>query len=162
MRRKRPIKVEYQSLVIIWIALLMSQVIFLGVVYFLKPELLGTRPDSDNLSVGAASLTDFFGSKPLITFAFAASALIFFFLSQVLSRQHIRRAIRDHDAACVQTGLVLGCALSEVASLLGLILAFAFDYPYFYLWIALGTFGIILNFPRKSSLDASAPVKSLA
>jgi hypothetical protein len=67
----------------------------------------------------------------------------------------MRRAIRDKDAGCVQTGLVLGCALSEVPSILGLILAFAFDHPYFYLWIIVGTLGVLLHFPRKQNLDAA-------
>jgi hypothetical protein len=150
-----PIKVQYQTLVVIWFALLMSQVLFLVVVYAAKPELLAATPPSDNFSVAAPAVTDFFGDKPLITFAFAASALIFFALGLILSRQHIRRAVRDSDASCVQTGLVLGCALSEIPSILGLILAFGFEYPYFYLWMALGAFGIILNFPRKSNLDAA-------
>ena len=156
MPRGKPIAVRYQTLVVIWLALLMSQIVLLAFIYFTRPDLIGAQPASDDLSVGAASITDFLGPKPLIILAFAASAFVFFFLSQVLSRQHVRRAIRDRDATCVQTGLVLGCALSEVSSLLGLILALAFDYPYFYLWIVLGAFGILLNFPRKASLDRAA------
>jgi hypothetical protein len=161
MPNRKPIKIQYQTLVIIWLALLLSQVVFLAFVYFTRPDLIGAKPVSDSLSAGAASLTDFLGPKPLITLAFAGSALVFFFLSQVLSRQHVRRAIRDHDASCVQTGLVLGCALSEISSILGLVLALAFDYPYFYLWIALGAFGIILNFPRKGSFEAASYTPSL-
>jgi hypothetical protein len=155
MPKEKPIAVKYQTLVVIWVALLLSQVVFLAFVYFTRPDLIGAKPAPESMSVGAASLTDFLGPKPLITLAFAASALVFFFLSQVLSRQHVRRGIQERDASCMQTGLVLGCALSEVSSLLGLILALVFDYPYFYLWIALGAFGIILNFPRKTSLDAA-------
>jgi hypothetical protein len=151
----KPIKVKYQTLVVIWFALLMSQVVFLVVVYAAKPELLAGAPPSDNFSVAAPAATGFLGDKPLITLAFAGSALIFFALGLILSRQHMRRAVRDSDASCVQTGLVLGCALSEIPSILGLILAFAFEHPYFYLWMALGAFGIILNFPRKSNLDAA-------
>ena len=56
----------------------------------------------------------------------------------------------------VQTGLVLGCALSEVSSVLGIVLALVWNYHYFFLWLALGTLGILINFPRKSSLDAAA------
>jgi len=144
MPKGKPINVEYQTLLVTWVALLMSQVFFFILVRFIKPELVTTSTSFPFLS-----------NKPLIIFVFAGSALIFFFLSQVLSRQHIRRAIQDQDAACVQTGLIIGCALSEVPSLIGVLLAFAFDYPYFYLWIALGIFGVLLNFPRKGSLDAA-------
>lgn len=143
-KRNTPIQVEYKTLVVIWFALLTSQVLFLLLVYFVKPELFV-------LDASRSLLAD----QPLITLVFAALALVFVILSFVLSRQHMRRAIQDQDAGCVQTGLVLGCALSEVPSLLGLVLAFAFDHPYFYLWIALGAFGILLHFPRKGNLDAA-------
>jgi hypothetical protein len=143
-KQHKPMQVEYKTLVVIWLALLTSQVLFLVLVYFVKPELF--VPDASR-----SLLAD----QPLITLVFAALAIVFVFLSFVLSRQHMRRAVRDQDAGCVQTGLVLGCALSEVPSLLGLVLAFAFDHPYFYLWIALGAFGILLHFPRKGNLDAA-------
>lgn len=143
-KRNKPMQVEYKTLVVIWFALLTSQVLFLLLVYLVKPELFV-------LDASRSLLAD----QPLITLVFAALALVFIILSFVLSRQHMRRAIRDQDAGCVQTGLVLGCALSEVPSLLGLVLAFAFDHPYFYLWIALGALGILLHFPRKGNLDAA-------
>lgn len=143
-KRNNPMQVEYKTLVIIWFALLTSQVLFLLLVYFLKPELFV-------IDASRSLLAD----QPVITLVFAALALVFVILSFVLSRQHMRRAIEDQDAGCVQTGLVLGCALSEVPSLLGLVLAFAFDHPYFYLWIALGALGILLHFPRKGNLDAA-------
>jgi F0F1-type ATP synthase membrane subunit c/vacuolar-type H+-ATPase subunit K len=144
MPKGKPIRVEYQTLLVIWVALLMSQVFFLILIWFIKPGLISLDTSFP-----------FLGDKPLIILAFGGSALVFFFLSQVLSRQHIQRAIQDQDAGCVQTGLIIGCALAEISSILGLILALAFDYPYFYLWIALGIFGVLLNFPRKGSLDAA-------
>jgi len=160
MPSNKPVKTQYSTLVVIWFALLMSQVLFLVVVYVSKPELLSKNAgtESESFSVAAGSITDFLGPQPLITVAFAASALVFFGLSQILARQYMRRAVHDRDASCVQTGLLLGCALSEVSSILGLILAFAFSYPYFYLWIALGTLGILMNFPRRSNLDAASMV----
>jgi hypothetical protein len=149
MSDRKPIRVEYQTLVVTWLALLMSQVLFFILIWFIKPDLVSER------YLSAESIREILGGQPLITIVFAGSALIFFVLSLVLSRQHMRRAVRDRDASCLQTGLVLGCALSEIPSLLGVILAFAFDYPYFYLWIALGALGILMNFPRRSNLDAA-------
>jgi hypothetical protein len=141
-------KVEYKSLVIIWLALLISQVLFFGLILFAKPGILTADAPDNPL-----------GNKPLIALAFAVAAVAFFILSIVLSRQHMRRAVVDHDQGCVQTGLVLGCALSEVSSVLGIVLAFVWNYHYFFLWILLGTLGILINFPRKSFLDAAAPKK---
>ena len=144
MSKGKTIEVKYETLVTVWLALLMSQVLFVVLVYFAKPELLTfdlSRP--------------FLGESPLITVVFAAIAIVFFVLSLVLSRQHMRRAEQDQDAGCVQTGLVLGCALAEIPSLLGLVLAFAFEHPYFYLWIALGIVGVLAHFPRRGNLIAA-------
>jgi hypothetical protein len=140
----KPITVEYKTLVVIWLVLLLSQFMFLAVTYFVKPHLFSIDLSKPIL-----------GGQPLITLSFIASATVFFVLSFVLARQHIKRAERDQDASCVQTGLVLGCALSEVPSLLGVILAFAWEYQFFFLWIAMGMIGILFHFPRKSSLDAA-------
>jgi len=144
MRSEKPITVTYQNLVVIWFALLMSQVIFFVVASFIKPGL--ARFDAS---------TPFLTVKPAIILAFSVSAIVFFGLGLILNRQHNTRAIRDRDATCMQTGLTIGCALSEIPSILGLILALAFDYPYYYLWIALGAFGVLLHFPRKGNLDAA-------
>ena len=149
MEHDKPIKVEYQTLVVIWFALLMSQIIFFLLIWFIKPEIVSVR------YLSASSIREVLGTQPLIMIVFAGSALIFFMLSQAIARQHMRRAVRDRDATCIQTGLVIGCALSEISSILGVILALLFDYPYFYLWIALGTLGILMNFPRRSNLDAA-------
>src|SRR3954462_9496818 len=99
MSKGKPVKIEYQTLVIIWLALLLSQLVFLGFAWFAKPQLFAA--DRGNSA--------FLGGQPLITIVFAGSALVFFLLSQVISRQHMRRAILDRDAGCLQTGLVIGC-----------------------------------------------------
>lgn len=144
MKNRKTVNVSYQTLVTLWFAMLSSQVIFVVMVYFIKPELFVF---DESRSV--------FDEMPLVTVVFALIAIVFFILSFVLRGQHMRRAVQDQDAGCVQTGLLLSCALSEIPSLLGLVLAFAFDHPYFYLWIALGALGVLMHFPRKGSLDAA-------
>ncbi|PYS98337.1 MAG: hypothetical protein DMF63_16940 [Acidobacteria bacterium] len=144
MSKGKPINVEYQTLVILWLALLASQAIFFAIVWFAKPEIFTAEARGSILH-----------NLPLVTVVFTAIAILFFVLSFVLKRQYMRRAARDHDAGCVQTGLLLGCVLSEVSSVLGLVLAFVFNHPYFYLWLALGALGIFLHFPRKGNLDAA-------
>ncbi|MEP6704987.1 MAG: hypothetical protein ABJB34_09290, partial [Acidobacteriota bacterium] len=133
---------------IIWGALLVSQLMFLFVIYMVKPELF-TFDFSE----------PYFGKHPIVTVLFAAAAIAVFVLSFVLRNQHIRRAMIDHDAGCVQTGLVLGGVLSEISSLLGVVLAFVFDYHYFYLWIALGLLGVLGHFPRQGHLQAAGDNK---
>jgi Na+-translocating ferredoxin:NAD+ oxidoreductase RnfD subunit len=138
------VRVKYQTLVSLWGALLASQIIFLVIVYSIKPDLFTldfTQP--------------FLGKHPIVIVLFAAVAIAVFVLSFLLRNQHMRRAIRDQDTSCVQTGLLLGCALSEISSILGLVLAFVFDYQYFFAWIALGLVGVLLHFPRRTNLLAA-------
>ena len=141
MKKRTPIKVEYKTLVALWGALLSSQALFLVLVYTIKPQLF-TLDFSQPL----------LGKHPIIIVLFAAAAIAVFVLSFLLRGQHMRRAVVDQDAGCVQTGLLLGCALSEISSLLGLVLAFVFDYQYFFLWIALGLLGVLAHFPRRQNL----------
>lgn len=143
-KSSKPVKVEYLTLVVIWAALLMSQVFFAVLVYFIRPQIFQIDVSSPML-----------GEQPLIVLIFAVAAIVVFALSFILRNQYIRRAARERDAGCVQTGLALGCALSEMCSILGLILALVFGYQYFFLWLALGLAGILLHFPRKRNLDAA-------
>ncbi|MEO6334289.1 MAG: hypothetical protein ABIO91_04830 [Pyrinomonadaceae bacterium] len=138
------VKTKYGTLLMIWGALLVSQLMFVLLIYLLKPGLLTfdfAQP--------------YLGKYPIVIVLFAAAAIAVFVLSFLLRQQHIRRAVIDQDAGCVQTGLVLGCALSEISSLLGIVLAFVFDYHYFYLWIALGLIGVLGHFPRQGNLQAA-------
>jgi hypothetical protein len=128
------VKVKYETLLVIWAALLMSQVMFLIVVYFVKPELFTFDFSQPYL-----------GKHQIIVVLFAVAAIAVFILSFVLRNQYIRRSVIDQDAGCIQTGLVLGCALSELSSLLGVVLAFVFYYHYFFFWIALGSINISLR-----------------
>jgi hypothetical protein len=142
------VKVKYETLVILWGALLFSQLIFLVLVYFIKPELFTFDLSQPLL-----------GKHAIVTVLFAIAAVTVLILSFVLRNQHMRRAVIDQDAGCVQTGLVLGCALSEISSLLGVVLAFVFDYQYFFFWIALGLIGVLFHFPRRNSLLAAGDNK---
>ncbi len=135
------VKVKYETLVMLWGALLSSQLIFLLLVYTIKPELLSLEFSQPLL-----------GKHAIVTVLFAAAAVAVFVLSFVLRNQHMRRAVADQDAGCVQTGLVLGCTLSELSSILGVVLAFVFDYQYFFAWIALGLIGVLFHFPRRNAL----------
>lgn len=146
MQNENPsIEKQYQTLAILWFALLFSQVLFLVVVYFARPELYRfdfSRP--------------LFGENFVIIVAFAVLAFSVIALSFVLKAKFYNQAINEQKPELVQTGLVIAIALCEAASLFGLVLAFAFNYQYFFLWIALGILGVILHFPRRDSLFAAA------
>ncbi len=138
------IEQSYKLLIMIWFALLFSQVMFLAVVFFAKPEVF--RFDFNKPLLGENSA---------IVLAFAALAITNFGLSFVMKKRSYEQASAEQKIAYVQTGLILACAFCEAISLLGIILAFAFSYQYFFLWLALGILGILLHFPRRDDVIAA-------
>lgn len=135
----------YRTLVIIWVALLFSQVMFLVVIFFAKPEVFKfdwTKP--------------LLGGNAPVVIALAVLAIANFGLSFVMKKRSYEQAVAEQKIALVQTGLVLACALCEAISLLGMVLAFAFSYQYFFAWFALGILGILLHFPRRDTVIAAS------
>ncbi|CAN5530160.1 hypothetical protein BH10ACI1_BH10ACI1_28990 [soil metagenome] len=135
----------YRTLVIIWFALLMSQVMFLVVIFVAKPEVFKfdfTKP--------------ILGANAPIIIALTVLALANFGLSFVMKKRSYEQAVAEQKIAYVQTGLIIACALCEAISLLGIVLAFAFSYQYFFAWFALGILGILLHFPRRETVIAAS------
>ncbi len=145
MQNEKPgIAAQYQTLIVIWAALLMSQLMFVVLIFLTKKELFNfdfSKP------VGGQSTTMIVG--------FAVAAITVFVFSFAFRRRLNARAVEQQDTALVQTGLIIACALCEASSILGLALAFAFDYQYFFFWIAPGMLGVILHFPKRDQLHAA-------
>jgi len=135
---------QYQTLIILWAALLMSQFMLLLVAFFAKKELFNFRFDQPVT-----------GQSGTMILGFAVAALTCFFFSFAFKKRFNERAVEQQDPKLVQTGLIIAIALCEASSLIGLTLAFAFDYQYFFLWFALGIVGVLLHFPRQSDLLAA-------
>lgn len=137
---------KYRTLRIIWLILLFSQLLFIGVVYSVKAEMFAAE--------GHESLVT--SDSPIVIGA-AFLAVMNLVISFVISGKAIERGIAEQNPQYVQTALVIGCAFCEAVSIIGLLLAFVFEYPYFYLWLIAGFIGIFLHFPRrKNLLDATA------
>jgi hypothetical protein len=134
---------QHQTMLIVWVALLISQVMFVVMAYVVKPELLDLE---------GATLA---GNDPIITAVFGALALAAVAASVYFRKQTVTRGIAEHKVEMIQSGMITGVALAEAASLLGLMLAFAFDYKYFFLWIGLGILGTLLHFPRRADIEAA-------
>ena len=146
MQNQNPnVEQQYRMLAIIWFALLVSQLMFLVVLFFAKREIY--RFDFSKPPLG---------ENPMMTIIFAALGLSMFLMSFVLRKKFLGQAINEQKTELVQTALVVGCALCEAVTLFGLVLAFAFNYQFFFLWFALGIIGIILHFPKRDNLIAAS------
>jgi F0F1-type ATP synthase membrane subunit c/vacuolar-type H+-ATPase subunit K len=131
----------YRTLAIIWLVLLFSQFALFGVAWS-----IGRAAAEANLEHG------FLSSMPLIIIGAAVLALTNLVISIVIRRRSIEQSVAEQNVKYVQTGLIIGCALCESISLIGMVLLLAFAYPYFYYWFALGIIGIFLHFPRRKDL----------
>ena len=143
-KRKNRSEQNYQTLVIIWAALLFSQVLFLVMIYFVKPEVYNfefTQP------IG--------GKQPVLVMALAAAAVFNFFLSFKMRRKYLTESVEKQNVGLVQTAMIIGCALGESISLFGLLLVFVQGYQYFFLFFALGILAIVLSFPRRDDVMAA-------
>jgi hypothetical protein len=134
----------HQTLIIIWFSLLLSQFLFLLITYFIRPELLVIDPSRPLL-----------GQNGIIVVVLAAASLTVLAISFLMRKKYLDQAVAEQNFGLVQTAMIIGCALCESISLFGLLLAFAFNYPYFWLFSALGIFGTILHFPRKGNIEAA-------
>ena len=130
---------------IIWLALLVSQMMLTVVIFFAKPEVFRFDLSKSLL-----------GEIPMMTIMFALLAISNLVLSFVFNRKYVNQAIAEQKPALVQTAMILACALCEAISLFGVVMAFAFSYQYFFLWIALGNLGTILHFPKRDNLIAAS------
>jgi len=132
-------------MIIVWFALFVSQLIFVFLLFFVKPELFAmdfTKPVLDE------------NAPPL--FALAAVSVSTFVISLVLKKRYLRQSVERQSVATVQTAMIVGCALAESISLFGLLSAFAFDFQYFFLFFALGIITALLHFPRRDAVHAAS------
>lgn len=136
--KKTEVRQFHLILLLIWTVLFMSQFLFFAAIYFNRPELFQMDTDPSLL-----------GESPVLVVIFAILALIDLGIAGFVRRKGITEAIANKDPKTLQTSLVIGCALCEAISILGMFLAFGFNYPYFYLFFILGAVGIIKQFPRR-------------
>ena len=146
MENEKPnVEAQYKTMVVIWAALLMSQVMFVLMLVLTKPHLF--KFDFSKPIAGASGAM-------VLGFAVAAVTAV---LSSFGFRKRLNeRAIAAQDTGQVQSGLIIALALCEASSLFGLALAFAFDYEYFFLWIGLGVIAMLLHFPKRDGLHAAS------
>jgi len=135
---------SYQTLLVTWLGLLISQLLFLFLVFFIKPELFAldfTKPLLGESAPGILVL----GGLAVLVLA----------VSFLLKNKYLAQSVEEQKVVHVQTAMIVGCALAEAISLFGLLLAFAHDYQYFFLFSALGILTTLLHFPKRGSVHAA-------
>lgn len=135
----------FHTMMIIWGALVMSQLLFPVIVFASKPELFrfDLRPP-------------LLGDSPIEVGFLGFIALVSVIMSFTLRKRFNNQAAATQNIGLVQTAMIFGCALSEMASLFGIFVAFVFDFRFFFAFSALGIVGTLLHFPRRDDVHAAS------
>ncbi len=136
---------KYRTLVTLWFILLFSQLLFVVVIFSVKGRELVLDADESQL-----------GDLSPIVIGAAMLAVTNFAASFIIRKYAIERGIAEQKPEYVQTALILGSVFCEAISIIGLILAFAFNYRHFYYWLIIGFIGIFLHFPRRKHLEEAS------
>ena len=135
----------YTTSLIIWLSLFVSQFLFVVILYFTKPELF--RFDF---------MQPLLGDNAAIVAALGFISITNILVSIGLRKKYLAQAVAEQNVGLVQTAMIIGCALTESASLFGLILGAVFGYQYFFVFSAIGIVGTTLHFPRRESVHAAS------
>lgn len=141
----------YRTNTVIWSSMFLSQLVFLLVLYFIKPQVFG-------LGVGENSGFDKTGSNSLnpMIIILAVLGLSAFVLSFAIKARLMKFATQNSNLNLVNSAQIIAYALCEAISLFGLLAALAFDSHYFWVWFVVGILALALHFPRRGSFQAAA------
>jgi|SRR5687767_7277073 hypothetical protein len=134
---KHNIDTVFRSMMILWIAQIMSVVMFFVVTQFV--EVPDNRPENNILS-----------------FVFAAVGTFCAILSFVVRAKLLRQSVEKQDAKLVQTANITGRALCEVPAILGVIARFILPGREYLLLLLIGALAMLLHYPRRSDLLAAS------
>ena len=132
---------RYQTLVVLWFALLMSIGMYFLFSVFVAPMV---RNESRNP-------TSF-----LLIVALTALGTFLVIASFAVKRKLLERSVEKQDVSLVQKGLVIACAMCEVSALLGLLEHFIIGNREYYLLFLLAAAGTAFHFPRRSQLESAS------
>ncbi len=132
----------FKTMMTIWAALVVSQVFFPVIVFFAKPELF--RFDQKR---------PLFGDVAVEIGTIGVLSLVNLIVSFTLRRRFTGQAIETGRIDLLQTAMIVGCAMCELVSLFTLLVAFVFNFQYFFALSALGILGTLLHFPRRSDVQ---------
>lgn len=132
---------RYQTMIVLWFALLMSVATYFLVSLFVAPRTI-SEPNNPPSSFVMFALTGLGTFLVIISFA--------------VKNKLLQRSVEQQDIGLVQKALVIGCALCEAGALLGLVEYFIVGTREHYLLLAIAAGGIALHFPRRSQLEAAS------
>lgn len=127
------VEVRVQTLRIIWMALLMSVVIYWVITLFVaRPADVAPNP---TLSIGLI-----------------CGAMLAMLISFLIKNRLLDKAVEQQHIGMVQQAYVVTWAIAEVAALLGIVDFFTTADRYHHALFIIGAVGLLFHFPRRESV----------
>lgn len=132
---------RYQTMLILWFALLMSIVIYFVFLQIAAPPVanLSGNPRNSPLIVGITAL-----------------GAVLVLASFLVKRKILQRSVEKQDVGMVQKAMIVALALCELSALLGFMERFVIGNREYYLLFILAVAGVLFHFPRRSQLEAAS------
>ena len=124
---------RYRVFLVVWIAILMSVVLFLALA-LVAP------------STGLAN--------PMLSYSLVGIGLVVVIVSVLLKQRLVKQAIEKREVQSLQSAYIIGMALSESAALFGLMDHFVAGSNISWFTFLLAATGMLLHFPKKDDLRA--------
>lgn len=132
---------RYRTMLILWLALLMSVVMFFVMTIVAAPEPL----DQDRAAPSS-----------VVLFALTGVGTFLVVISFLVKRKMLQRSVEKQEPMLVQQALVVACAMCEVSALFGVFERFAIASGGHYVLFLVSAIGIALHFPKRDQLLAAS------
>jgi len=144
MAEKPNINKLIRSMFVVWGGLFFSQFIFAVFGYTTKPQLLYVDLKKPIL-----------GDEPMAIIVMGVIAVSMLVASFVVRNSLIDAAIKSRDTQKLQSAYIVGMAMAESISFIGLVAAIFFEYQYFAVFILLAIIAIVLHRPKMTNVLAT-------
>lgn len=125
---------RYQTLFVLWAGIFGSLALMLGLTIFTSGV---ERPN------------------PALTIGLLAAGLMSVVASLLIKARLVSQAIEKRDPAVLQSGYVLGFALTEAAALFAVVDHFITGSRYYYVGFVAAAIGMLIHFPKKEHVRAT-------
>lgn len=135
---------KYRELLLIWAGLVCLSPMLLFALYVTQPEIFGFDYQQP-----------FVGDRYIIVSVAVLLTIWDLFFSYYRHKDYLRQSVADKNPDLVRTVLITACASTDSISIYGFLLAWMFEYQYFFVWVLVGFVATLFYFPRRSALMAA-------
>jgi hypothetical protein len=130
-----------QTLLVLWLAMLMNMGVLFAVAFIAAPEVSKETAGSPNT---------------VITSVLGALCAFIVVISFAVKSKFLQRSVVKQDVTIVQKGFIIAWAMCEVSALIGLVERFVIGNNDYYILFLLAVIGIALHFPRAENLKSAS------